>query len=300
MPEVFAWDISHGFGSPCDSFEVSIALAQDTQEILERAVYFSAESGGKTVFCGIIDEFELVASAGGAMAFLRGRGLQARLLDNEAESAQHYLLSLDTLLDTYARPFGIDRIDTGAAQSVRGNLTVDSGASCWSVLSEFCRFHADTVPRFAPDGTLCIDGEKGGRELVIGGKTPVTSMSYCEDRYGVVSSVIVKNKARGTRAEMQSSSYAEKGLCCRRVITVPRATGYDTMRHTGAYQIARSAEDMIKAELTLPWEFAAFAGDMVTIEASPVGAKGRFIVRESRCRGGGEGAQTALLLARAR
>lgn len=295
-PQVLGWDISHGFGSPCDCFEVKLPLADEDGKILEKTVYVTAEHEDETVFCGIMDEYELSADASGAMMHIRGRGMQARLLDNEAESAQHYYVGLGTLLDTYVRPFGIDKIEMGAAGSARGNLTVDSGASCWSVLNQFCRFHADTMPRFSPQGVLVIDGEKGGGSFVIDEKTPISSMSWREDRYGVISSVIVKNKARGTKTQMTSAEHEAKGIVCRRVINVPRATLYDAMRHTGTYQIQRSAEEMISAEIVLPWAFAAFPGDCVRIENSPVGVNGDYIVASSRCRGDARGVETALTL----
>jgi len=300
LPQAFAWDICHSFGSPCDSFEVRLPFTAQCREILEKAVFFSADHNGKAVFRGVIDEFEIDVSEKGSSAFVRGRGMQARLLDNEAESAQHYMLSFDTLLDTYVRPFGIDSIDAGRVQSVNGAMTVDSGASCWSVVSAFCRFHADTMPRFAADGTFCADGEKGGNVLMVDGGIPVSSISYREDRYGVISSVIVKNKARGTRAEVSSDKYPEKGLSCRRVVTVPRVTRFDAMRHTGTYQIAQSEHEMFTVRLAVPLEFAAFAGDVVIMEHSAAEVRGKYIVHESRCTVDKNGVRTELVLRRAR
>lgn len=296
LPGALEWDITHGFGSPCDSFEVKLPFDVKSAGILSCAVFFGAEHKGETVFRGIVDEYETEISAGGAFVYVRGRGMQARLLDNEAESAQHYTLGFDTLLDTYVRPFGVDRIDVGVVKGVKGAMTVDSGASCWSVLSSFCKFHAGTSPRFAPDGTLLADGEKGGCVFVIDDKTPLSAISFCEDRYGVISSVIVKNKARGTKTQAENAKYPEKGLCCRRVITVPRTTGYDAMRHTGNYQIAQSEKEMLTVKVTVPMEFAAFAGDIAEISHSPSGISGRYIVHESRCTGSARGMQTVLVM----
>jgi len=296
LPQVYAWDICHTFGSPCDSFDVRLPFTAQCREILEKAVYFSADHNGKAVFRGIVDEFEIDFSAKGAAVSIRGRGMQARLLDNEAESAQHYMLSFETLLDTYVRPFGIDNIDVGRAFGAKGAMTVDSGTSCWNVVSSFCKFHADTMPRFSADGTFCVDGEKGGNTLIVDDTIPISSLNYCEDRYGVISSVIVKNKARGTKTLVSNGKYSEKGLSCRRVITVPRSTRYDAMRHTGAYQIAQSECALITLQITVPWEFAAFAGDTVIFDHSLTGLKGKYIVYESQCTADAEGVRTKLEL----
>jgi hypothetical protein len=61
LPVLLSWDVSHGLGEPCDAFEVSFLFKYDMLRMLYGAVRFRGEYGGKTVFFGVVDEYEITA-----------------------------------------------------------------------------------------------------------------------------------------------------------------------------------------------------------------------------------------------
>lgn len=296
LPELLSWDVEHGFCSPCDSFEVSFLFSRDLVEPLKKAVRFSAVHSDTTVFRGVVDELELSADAAGCTAVLRGRGLQALLLDNEAENAEFSGASVDLILERHAMPWGLHDFDTTGADSVRASLSVSSGDSCWSVIDAFTRFGAGLRPRFAPNGTLVLNGESGGNSVEINAMSAVSSQSFVQDRYGVISAAVVKNRVSGSEAVVENTPFINLGGMCRRIVNVPRKTSWDAMRHTGTYQIRRSAEDFRCCTLTLPELFAAFPGDRANLINTPLGVDGPFLVTSSRCWADPSGAGTVLRL----
>ncbi len=294
LPAILSWDIYHGFGSPCDSFEVEFLHSQELIDILPLATGFRAEYGGENVFKGRVDEFSCTASADGCLCTLRGRGLQALMLDNEAESADYYNADMDYILSRHAREIGINDIAGGGCGGSAAVFTVESGMSHWGVVAEFADFCCGVKPRFSPEGVLILDGEHQGRRYKLDGGTPVSRMEYREDRSGVISSVKVKKYSSGGSITVENQPFLEVGGRCGRVVNVPKKTGYDAMRYTGQYQIRRSAEDWKKCFVTIPQAFAAFAGDIVEISRSPLGLTGEFLVVGSRCIGGSDGVFTRL------
>lgn len=296
LPELLSWDLEHGFCSPCDSFEVSFLYSPEMFVPLEKAVRFRAEHAGATVFCGVVDEFELSADPSGCAAVLRGRGVQALLLDNEAESAQYTGATADFILERHAAAFGVTDFDTSGAETLRCTLSVSSGDSCWSVIDAFARFGAGLRPRFSPEGRLVLNGRHGGRELEINAYTSISSQSFVQDRYGVISTAVVKNRVTGSEAVVENTDFLALGGMRRRLVNVPRKTAWDAMRHTGTYQIRRSAENFRTCTLTLPELFAAFPGDTAALKNTPLGLDGRFLVTSSRCWADGSGAGTVLKL----
>lgn len=296
LPELLGWDLTHGFCSPCDCFEVSFLFSRDMLEALKKAVRFKAVHDGEVVFFGVVDELELSADASGCAAVLRGRGMQALLLDNEAESADYFGATADFILSRHAAPFGVKDWDCSGLGAVRADLSVGSGDSCWSVIEQFARFCAGVRPRFSREGRLLLNGERGGRERVFSGASGIAAQSFVQDRYGVISSALVKNRVRGTQAEVKNPEFLALGGCCRRVVNVPRRTAYNAMRHTGTYQIQRSAENFRSCSLTLPGLFAAFPGDVAVLKDTPLGVDGRFVVRQSRCWADAHSAGSDLLL----
>lgn len=294
LPTLLSWDVKHGLGEPCDAFEVSFAYAKELLPLLYGAVRFRGEYGGETVFRGVVDEYEVTADGTGLTAAVRGRGLAALLLDNQCEAAQYAGVGLDYIVRHHVTPWGVHDVKTGAMAAL-GDFTVTSGDSQWSVLKRFCRFAGGVRPRFTPDGVLLLNGQDGAARA-IGPGTAVTAAVIRDSRYGVISEVLVKNKARGSAETVKNAAYLARGVSCRRVLAVPRRTGGDAMRYTAQYQIEESERGKRTVELTLPAQFAAFAGDRVSLTAPALGLSGDYRVYESRCWADENGAGTALTL----
>ena len=296
LPTLLRWDVSHGFCSPCDSFEAAFLYDASMLPALRSACRFVGTYGGETVCCGVIDELEVKADPNGCLAVLRGRGYQALLLDSEAESADYYNADTAFILDRHVRPFGVTDVEVGACAGKSASLSVNSGESHWSVVQRFAEFCLGVKPRFTPGGRLLLDGAESGRTFTVDERTPVTAQVFAQERYGVVSRALVKNRARGTQTAVENESFAAIGGQSERVINVPRKTGFDAMRHTGAYQIGKSGADFLRCRLTLPQCFAAFPGDRVVLERTPLGVSGEFFVSASRCCADGTGCETVLEL----
>ncbi len=297
LPTLLSWEICHGFCSPCDSFETVFLYQPEMRGALQAACRFSATDGGKTVFRGVVDELEVTADADGCTCVLRGRGMQALLLDSEAESAEYTGADMAYILERHVRALGVTAIDTaGVPDGVRADLSVESGESHWSVVKRFAEFCLGVTPRFAPDGTLVLSGGDSGRRVSIGAGTAISEQGYWQDRYGVISEAIVKNRVSGTSVTVENAAFQALGGRCVRVINVPRTSGFDAMRHTGAYQIAQSALDFRRCRIAVDAQFAAFPGDRAVLVSTPLGITGTFTVSASRCYAGAGGAGTVLEL----
>lgn len=297
LPVLLSWDISHGFCKPSDCFEVKFLYQAEMKEALLAACRFEARFKDRIVFYGVVDEAEFCADSSGCIAVLRGRGMQALLLDSQAESADYMKADIQFILNRHVIAQGIDRYEIGGKSTGKtASLSVSSGESHWSVLSRYAEFCLSLRPRFHPDGTLLLDGADSGTLLRISAETPIMVQRFVQDRYGVLSGVTVKNRVLGSTIRVENEAFQSIGGQCVRVINVPRRTSFDAMRHTGEYQIRQSCADMQRCRITLPDCFAAFPGDCVLMEDSPLGLRGNFSVEESRCFADGKNAGTVLEL----
>jgi hypothetical protein len=292
LPVLLSWDISHSCHS-CDAFEVTVPVTEGLGETLASASEFICRHEGRTVFCGVVDEYELRAGESGATAMISGRGYGARLMDNEAESAEYWNPGIRQILENHVYPYGIKKLRSRDINCA-GRFPVYSGSSQWRVLRDFCFFGGEVTPRFDREGTLILDGSVG--DTVTLAHRAITRQVWRDRRYGVFSQVLVKNPALGVSSTAENSEFISRGGLCRRVVNVPRYTQYDAMRHTGEYQLRQSRQGNRVMFITMPLLFAAFAGDRVVLEDSPLGLSGRFLVRESRCAADGEHGETRLEL----
>ena len=296
LPVLLGWEMSYGFCSPCDCFEVRFVYVPEMQPALRAACRFRAAWEGKTVFFGVVDELELSAGPGGCIGVLRGRGMQALLLDSEAESAEYTGADLRFLLERHVLPFGVTLGDAPAAGCTPVSLSVRSGESHWSVISRYAEFCLGLRPRFDTEGRLLFDGADSGRRLRCGWDTAVTEQKLVQDRYGVISDVIVKHSTGGGSVTVENPAFKALGGKCVRVLNVPRRTGFDAMRHTGQYQIERSGREFLSLRITVPECFAALPGDRITLENSPLGADGAYAAESVRSFADGTNAGTVLVL----
>ena len=294
LPQLFDWKIDLGSGEPCDSGEFSCAYTPEMAEILKKCWRITASWKGKIVFTGVLDEWEADIGEKGAILRLSGRGMAALLLDNEVEAAEFDLARLEEILRLYVRPFGITEIESAELPGVEG-FRVESGSSAWDALCSFTQAAGNVTPRFSPEGKLLIGKEENSTRKV-GKETALYRLRRRERRYGVISEVLVKNKVLGTQESVKNEAFLARGGACRRVMTVPRYTGYEKMRWTGAYQIRASQRGKDSLELFLPELFAAGPGEKILLDREETGFSGTYIVRESLCFGGETGAGTILSL----
>jgi hypothetical protein len=269
LPTLLSWSVTHGLGSPCDCYEVVCRYDPEMEPWLKKAYRFTAVHEGKTVFYGVVDETQAEIMRDGRLFSISGRGLAALLLDNEAETAQYYACSIRDILDRHVYPWGIRDVSYKSLGYLY-NFDVDSGESEWSVLSRFTAFAAGITPRFTREGKLVISDAEGKSYTL--DRSKAFDFIRKERRYGVISSVLVKNKVRGTRTVVTNDEFISRGGLCRHVLNVPRLTGYNAMRYTGAYQINESKKDSTQYIVTLPTLFAAEPNDIITVDVPEMGA----------------------------
>jgi len=292
--DLISWDVCHGMGESCDYFEVSFLFYKEMLQWLPNAVYFRGFDGSRTVFYGLVDEYTVTCDELGSTVTVSGRSMAARLFDNEAEAASYARLSLDTLIADHVTPCGISKVEKKSLP-VLYNFSISSGESEWSVVSRFCRFGGGAQPRFSPDGVLLLY-DKQGETRKINDSSRVYSIKRRDNRYGVISSVTVKNRVTGARYTVHNTELENRGGLSRRVITVPKTTGADAVRYTADYQLRESKRGKNTIELGLATQFAGFAGDFAEVCLPDAGITGRYRVIKSRCFADESGGGTILTL----
>lgn len=136
------------------------------------------------------------------------------------------------------------------------------------------------TPYFTRDGKLIIS-KNDGDKLLVDDKSGAFDLKFKEKRYERISEALVKNNTQNVSVKVQNDKFLQKGGMCRRVINVPRNTGYDAMRYTGAYQIKCAEEESVILEFSVPKLFAAYPNDCVTIKLEKLGIYGEFRVKEA-------------------
>lgn len=294
LPTVTEWEFRYGLGSPCDSFTLTCLWEPGAERVLAGAVRLLAEDNGKRVFTGIVDEYVCVQDRRGSRLELSGRGMQGLLLDNEALPAEYQLATAGDILRNHVTPYGISLAGACVLGAVAG-FTVSSGQSEWSVVHDFACFHGGIVPRFDRMGRLVLSGWED-RKLVLGDRTAVTGLRYGQKRYGVLSQVVVRDRARKVSETVNDTAFQREGGSCRRVVTMPRRSTAAAMRYSGDYQLRASRGERETCEVVLPELFPAWPGELVEVRRSGFGGNGTFRVRECVVSAGAAGGQSRLVL----
>lgn len=295
LPQVLEWTFRYGVGTPCDSFSLSCLWDGTEIESLRDAVGFAAAEGEERRFTGVLDEAEAVWDENGARLFLHGRGMAALLLDNEAEGADYQIATVEEILRDHVSPYGIRTVGGNDMAPVPG-FSVETGSSEWAVLYAFARYHHGVEPWFDVAGRLHLDGWKEGARRTVDGGSPVCALRWSEKRYGVLSEVLVRDRSGGRREQVHNGTFAARGGRRRKVLTLPQKSGYETMRYSGAYQIARSAEEEETCTLRLAQLFAAQVGDLLELRLDQPALGGCWRVHSCETGSGPEGAYTELEL----
>lgn len=295
LPTPLEWAFTYTTGYPCDSFQMTCVWdGVDESPLLWRT--FLAVENGETVFCGLVDEVETSLSKGGQLMELSGRGMAALLLDNEAVGQDYEVATLADILKDHVTCFGVEVGHCDSFSPV-SNFSVTTGSSAWAVLYEFCCYYGGISPRFEVDGTLTLTRWTEGEQVVIGDAAPVTALRCVDRRYGVISEIFMRNKVTQMELTMENEGYCGMGGRCRRVMTLPSDSTYQSARYTGQYQLDVSAGALFRLEVTVAEGFVAWPGQLVTVERSDWGRNGTYRVMESEVSLGADGYVTRLELA---
>ena len=296
LPAPVAWRLEYGLGAPCDSFLFRCPWGGGAEDTLAQAVHLTVRREGAIVFRGVVDECECRQGPEGGLLEISGRGLAALLLDNEAQGADFGTATLEEILRRYVTPFGISRGDGVRLPPVSG-FSVQTGSSCWQVLYQFARYHGGVAPRLDRQGRLLLSPlpqTEGG--TVLDGSLPILKRVWRYARYGVLSNVRVVNRVTLAAQDVMDKDFRKKGGCASRVLTVPRKTGFQTMRYTGRFQLEKSKSRMKTISLTIGAPFVAFPGELLRVNLTDWQANGLWRVTEAVVELDQEGYKTRLEL----
>lgn len=295
LPELLEWELTYTAGVPCDSFSVRCVYDPEMAGHLHRAVEFTAENGGQTMFHGVVDEYQITWDGNGRQAEVSGRGMAARLLDNEAEAQEYETATLDDILANHVTPYGITLGERDSLPPVPG-FAVSFGSSQWQVLYQFACYYGGITPRFDRTGRLLLCGWGDGTRRVLDGQTPVLAIRKREKRYGVLSEILVRDKPQKQVESICNRDFLKEGGLCTRVITTPGRSSYQAMRYSGEYQIRRSESERNRVELTVAAPFWGWPGELVELQLEQAGLSGEYRILEAASGTGEDGAWTRLTL----
>ena len=296
LPILLSWTLTYTAGVPCDSMTACCPYDDSMADVLPAATRFTASQDGEIMLRGVIDAYEISLSGQGLLVTLEGRGMAALLMDNESEALTYGTATLGDILGNHVSPYGIS-CETESSLS-GANYAVVSGSSQWKALRGFTHRYGGFDPYFTRDGRLVIKPLWGsGRTLRADKNTPLRSLRRREQRYGVISEMLIQDKIQGISHRVINEEFTQKGGCRRHVLYMPRSTA-DERRYTVEYQIAQSALDQLEITLEVPLPFAAFPGDRLYLALEQLGPGDTYDVVESRCCLDESGERTEIVLSR--
>ena len=280
LPVLLEWKLIYTGSVPCDEFSVTCLYSAEMAEVLHRAVSFLAMDGTTLLLRGMVDEYVIRQSEAGRTVTITGRGLAARLLDNESRAMTYQAATLEEILRNHVTPYGISCARTACVRA-SSVYTVPSGTSQWKALEKFCQTYGGFTPGFLRDGSLVAAAESGGKRFSVDDNTNLLSLTKRENHYGVLSEVLVVDKTRNVSYVVKNQDFLSRGGQCRRVLYTPGQSTWGAMRYTGEYQIAQSREDEVVLTACLPGTVAISPGDRVALNVNACGLTGEYRVSEA-------------------
>lgn len=275
LPSLMAWRLEYTAGVPCDSFWLRCTWDGDNTARPEDWVTFQGWHEGEQVFTGVVDECEVSLSAAGRILEVSGRGMAARLLDNEALGQDYQSATQADIVRDHVAPYGISVAPGGSLPPV-SHFSVATGSSEWSVVYEFARYYGGVAPRFDRAGRLVLSGWSDSQERVIGDSAAMTALNWRSRRYGVLSQILVRDRWSGRVETIQNADFLAAGGRARRVVTMPERSGYQAMRYSGQFQLDKSRSQLTRLEVTVDQPFCAWPGDLVQIQRTGWDWNGRY------------------------
>lgn len=282
LPALLSWDVCHGTGEPCDYFEVKTLYSEALLPKLAEAIRFKGVADGKTVFYGVVDEYQISIDEKGSTVSVNGRSLAALLMDNEVQKCTYYSMTRDMAIEKYVSPYGVSSIADSEMPQVL-IFSARDGDSAWSALKRYCVKSVHANPRFDAAGKLYL-GRRTGKSFSINADKRAVSLKYKDESYGIISEITVINRASGGSYTVKNQDFIDKGGKSKRYLytekfdtVINSSTSPDT-RFTGKYQIERSMFGKKVVELTLPEQFPCFPDDTVTLTSTV------FAIKNKSCR----------------
>ena len=283
LPPLTRWQLDYTDGVPCDSFFFRCPWTGKDAALPGKWVIFTAEHRGEVVFTGVVDECRTLLDEGGSVLEGNGRGMAARLLDNEALGQDYGVATQADILRDHVRPYGITLAPGSRTLPAVPRFSIRTGSSEWAVLYQFARYHSGVLPRFDRLGRLVLGSGQGERQLTLDGQSPIRSILRRDKRYGVLSQVLVRDRYSGALKEVENGAFRAEGGMARRIVTMPGRAGYQTMRRTGQFQLDCSRADRLTLLVELMGAesaFRVFPGDEVELDCRSW--KGTYRLRACR------------------
>jgi hypothetical protein len=295
LPEPFRWRFSLGCGDGCDAFDLSCAYDPSQDGLLSRTVRLSAFHEGRQVFFGPLDEWTAALTAEGWDTRLTGRGMQALLLDNEAEPAHYLRAGWREIAARYVTPFGVTAEAASLPETT--DFHVESGISAWRAVTAYAADRAGRRPRFTPEGVLTVR-PLGPAKAALDLSRQGIRVTCTRNRYGVISEALVRDRDTLRNYRIKNPAYTGEGR--RLVMTGVGREGVAAMETAARLAMKNSLRGLVTLTVSLPWAFAAHPGDALTLTGlpAPFAAENPYTVWEadSTC-AAGEGCGTQLTLA---
>ena len=278
LPTLFSWRLCHGCGEGCDDFDLSFAYDPSQDTALRRAVRLTAFEGTRQVFCGLPDEWTVSQGNHGRTSRLFGRGLQALLLDDEADPAHFAYAGWNDITTRYVTPKGI-AVQSDTLPSA-ANFHIESGMNLWQVVTAFAQDHAGRHPRFAPDGRLLVKAfdTKASRTLEL--PTQSTNAVCTINRHGVIAETLVRNRDTLRSYTLKNETFPGPGGR-RQVVTGVGWEGVAQIEKNARQNMRQSLRGFVQVSVTLPWAFAAWPGETLQLNGAPGGWTGVYVVWEA-------------------
>lgn len=293
LPALLQWDIKLTDGDPCDGFSVCFPYERALAQTLRGAVFFTAEEDGATVFTGVVDDYEITLDAKGLLAEMTGRGMAARLLDNQVRAAEYLSAQLADILKSYVLSYGVTKLRTVQMPAVE-RFVVETGYSCWQVLAGFCRHSADIFPRFLPDGTLVLEPETPGKTVRLR-QAQCLRVRALDSRYGLSSRQVMVNTRTGAQTAAENAPFIALGGSCVKVHGMTGSKLRATWR-TAQQRLEDDRRGKRLIEVRVPGAFTAQPMDRVELELEKMGIAGTYTVQAAESVCGADGMYCILTL----
>ena len=264
LPAPVSWTFQYTAGVPCDSFQLRCIWEGENAVQPAEWATFQALEGSEVKFTGVVDECETVRTSEGSYFEVSGRGMAARLLDNEALSQDYEIATLADILRDHVTPYGV---------------------------------YNGIYPRFDQLGQLILIPWSNEARVVLDSTVPVTRLVCRDRRYGVLSQVVVRDRYQDRTETVNNTSFQALGGRRRQVVTMPGKSQYQAMRYSGQFQLEQSAAEQLRVEVEVPKLFFAKPGDLVQLAQPDWARNGQYRVAQAQVGQDERGAWTVLELA---